>query len=80
MIRCARWASIFTTLNAKYWVDEFYDWLIVRPFKWLAQFLAYMIDWRFWHDWFHDSVIAATFKRWRDSWRTRSTWASLTAR
>jgi NADH-quinone oxidoreductase subunit L len=53
---------IFTTLNAKYWVDEMYGWLIVRPLKWLSQFLAYVIDWRFWHDWVHDVVIAGTFK------------------
>ena len=37
-------------------------WLIVRPFKALSQFLAFTIDWRFWHDWFHDIVIAGTFK------------------
>jgi NADH-quinone oxidoreductase subunit L len=53
---------VFTTLNAKYWVDELYGWLIVRPFKWLSQFLAYVIDGRFWHDWVHDVVLAGTFK------------------
>jgi NADH-quinone oxidoreductase subunit L len=53
---------IFTTLNAKYWVDEIYGFLFIKPFKWLSQFLAYVIDWRFWHDWFHDIVIAGTFK------------------
>jgi NADH-quinone oxidoreductase subunit L len=53
---------VFSTLNAKYKVDEFYDWLIVRRFKALSQFLAFTIDWRLWHDWFHDSVIVATFK------------------
>ena len=53
---------LFTTLNAKYWVDEAYGFLFIRPFKWLAQFLAYVVDGRFWHDWFHDTVIAGTFK------------------
>ena len=53
---------IFTTLNAKYWMDEIYGILFIRPFKWLSQFLASVIDWRFWHDWFHDVVIAGTFK------------------
>ncbi len=57
-----RLGFVFATLNAKYKVDEFYDWLIVRRFKAVAQFLAYTIDGRFWHDWFHDSVIAGTFK------------------
>ena len=49
-------------LNRKYWVDEIYGFLFIRPFKRLANFLAYTIDWRFWHDWFHDSAIANTFK------------------
>jgi NADH-quinone oxidoreductase subunit L len=53
---------IFTTLNAKYWVDEIYGVLIVRPLKWLSRFLADVIDWRFWHDWVHEVVIARTFK------------------
>jgi len=53
---------VFTTLNAKYWVDEIYGFLFVKPFKWLSQLLAYVIDWRFWHDWFHDMVIVRTFK------------------
>jgi NADH-quinone oxidoreductase subunit L len=53
---------IFTTLNAKYWVDEIYGFLIIEPIKWLSQFLAYVIDWRFWHDWFHDVVMARSFK------------------
>ena len=57
-----RLGFVFATLNSKYKVDEFYDWLIVRRFKALAQFLAYTIDGRFWHDWFHDIVIARTFK------------------
>ena len=29
----------------------------------LARFLAQTIDWRFWHDWVHESVIAANFQR-----------------
>jgi NADH-quinone oxidoreductase subunit L len=54
---------VFTNvLNPKYWVDELYGFLFVRPFKRLANFLAYTVDWRFWHDWFHDSVIAKTFR------------------
>jgi NADH-quinone oxidoreductase subunit L len=30
---------------------------IVPAFNATAQFLAYTVDWRFWHDWFHDRVI-----------------------
>lgn len=53
---------VFTTLNAKYWVDEIYGFLFIKPFNWLSQFLADVIDWRFWHDWFHDTVVAGAFK------------------
>ncbi|HEY4689740.1 MAG TPA: NADH-quinone oxidoreductase subunit L [Anaerolineae bacterium] len=57
-----RLGLIFSTLNAKYKIDEIYDLLFIRPFKALARFLADVIDGRFWHDWFHDTVIARTFK------------------
>ncbi|MFN2190125.1 MAG: NADH-quinone oxidoreductase subunit L [Candidatus Promineifilaceae bacterium] len=30
---------------------------IVPGFNALAQWLAHTVDWRFWHDWFHDRVI-----------------------
>jgi NADH-quinone oxidoreductase subunit L len=43
-------------------VDEFYVWLIVRPYKRFAAFLADTIDWKFWHDWVHDSAIANGFR------------------
>jgi len=58
-----RTGRVFTTLNNRYKIDEFYDWLIIRRFKWLARVLADVIDWRFWHDWFHDVVMARTFNR-----------------
>jgi NADH-quinone oxidoreductase subunit L len=53
---------IFNLLAAKYKVDEIYDLLFIRPFKWLARFLADVIDGRFWHDFFHDTILARTFK------------------
>jgi NADH-quinone oxidoreductase subunit L len=52
---------IFKVLNHKYWIDELYGVLFVRPFIWLSNFLAWVIDWRFWHDWFHERVIRDTF-------------------
>jgi NADH-quinone oxidoreductase subunit L len=52
---------VFTVLNRKYAIDEIYDFLFIAPFKRLARFLADVIDWRFWHDWFHDVVVARTF-------------------
>jgi NADH-quinone oxidoreductase subunit L len=53
---------LFTAFENKYWVDEFYDLIIVRPYVSLATFLADVIDWRFWHDWFHDAVLARSFQ------------------
>ena len=50
----------------KYWVDEFYQAVILKPYKTIAKITAELIDWKIWHDWFHDTVIAGTFK-----WITR---------
>ena len=36
--------------------------MIVNPYVALSKFLADTIDWRFWHDWFHDQVIARGFR------------------
>jgi len=53
---------VFVGMNAKWWVDEFYGFIIIRPYTRLSAFLADKIDWDFWHDWFHDTVIAAGFR------------------
>jgi NADH-quinone oxidoreductase subunit L len=53
---------IFVGMNAKWWVDELYDRLVVRPFNRLSVFLADKIDWQIWHDGFHDSTLAAGFR------------------
>jgi NADH-quinone oxidoreductase subunit L len=52
---------IFTGMKNKWWVDELYAALILNPYIALSQFLADVIDWRFWHDWFHEKVIARGF-------------------
>ncbi len=57
-----RLGGLFTALNSRWWVDEFYGWLILRPYQRFAAFLADVVDWRFWHDWFHDSVLARGFQ------------------
>lgn len=57
-----RLGRVFTGMENKWWVDEFYAWLIVRPYKRFAAFLADTIDWQFWHDWVHDSAIANGFR------------------
>ena len=53
---------IFTGMKNKWWVDELYAALILNPYVALSRFLADVIDGRFWHDWFHDSVIARGFQ------------------
>ncbi len=59
----ARLGGLFVALNHKWWIDEFYDWLIVRRYVRLANVLAHQVDTIFWHNWFHDSVLAAGFRR-----------------
>ena len=52
---------IFTGMENKWFVDEGYFAVIIDPFKKISQFLADVIDWRFWHDFVHDTVIAGTY-------------------
>jgi NADH-quinone oxidoreductase subunit L len=35
---------VYVPVEAKWWVDEIYDFLIVRPFRWTANFLARPVD------------------------------------
>ncbi|MDX1378347.1 MAG: NADH-quinone oxidoreductase subunit L [Anaerolineales bacterium] len=51
----------FTGMENKWYVDEIYQAIIITPFAKLSQFLADVVDWRFWHDWFHETVIAGTY-------------------
>jgi len=52
---------LFTGMENKWFVDEGYFAVIINPFKKISQFLADVIDWRFWHNWFHETVIAGTY-------------------
>jgi NADH-quinone oxidoreductase subunit L len=52
---------LFTVFERKYWVDELYGVLFVKPYTTLSGFLADVIDGRFWHDWFHEKVLAGTY-------------------
>jgi NADH-quinone oxidoreductase subunit L len=56
-----RLGAVFTGAENKWYVDELYHAIIVTPFVKGSQFLADVIDWRFWHDWFHERVIAGTY-------------------
>jgi NADH-quinone oxidoreductase subunit L len=55
--------SVFSVLENKYWVDEVYFTLIINPYIQLSHIIAEYVDWRFWHDWFHDTVLANGFRR-----------------
>lgn len=52
---------IYTGMENKWYVDEIYGFIVVRPLEWLARFLAQTLDWDFWHEWFHDGVLARGF-------------------
>ncbi|MCC6955968.1 MAG: NADH-quinone oxidoreductase subunit L [Anaerolineales bacterium] len=54
---------LFDLWKNKYWVDELYWAVILNPYIALSRFLADVVDWRFWHDWFHDQVLVAGFNR-----------------
>ena len=54
---------VFKLLENKYYIDELYSLVILNPYVKLSQFLADVIDWQFWHDWFHNVVIASTYNR-----------------
>ena len=53
---------LFSLLENKYKIDELYKFLILDPYVAFSRFLAQVIDWSFWHDWFHDVLIARSFK------------------
>ena len=46
----------------KWYIDELYDATFVRLYEWKARFLAFQVDWDFWHDFVHDQIILKSFK------------------
>jgi NADH-quinone oxidoreductase subunit L len=52
---------IYTGMENKWFVDEGYWAVVVDRYVDVCEFLADYVDWRFWHDWFHDKVIAGTY-------------------
>ena len=54
---------VFTALNHAWWMDELYWTIIINPYVSLAHFLADVVDWRFWHDWFHNTVIVGGYNK-----------------
>jgi len=52
---------LFTGMENKWYIDELYELIIKTPFRKLSFFFADIIDWRFWHDFVHETVIAGTY-------------------
>lgn len=52
---------VYTVLENKYWVDELYGYVFIKPYQWLSYFLAEKVDWDFWHDFVHDRVLVAGY-------------------
>ena len=52
---------IFIGMESKWMIDEVYQAIIVNPFTKGSQFLADVIDWRFLHDFVHDTVILRSY-------------------
>lgn len=59
----SRLGPVWIAIRHRWWVDEFYDWLIVRRYVSMARWLAEVADERFLHDWVHDRVIALGYVR-----------------
>ena len=53
--------ALFTGMENKWFVDEIYQTILLTPYTKISYFLADVIDWKFWHDWFHEAVIAGTY-------------------
>jgi NADH-quinone oxidoreductase subunit L len=54
-------ARIWQFSHARLYWDEIYFTLFENPFNQLSKFLADTLDWRFWHDYFHNAVIGRGF-------------------
>jgi NADH-quinone oxidoreductase subunit L len=52
---------LFTGMENKWFVDEGYQAIFLKPYSAISRFLADVIDWRFWHDFVHEKVIAGTY-------------------
>jgi NADH-quinone oxidoreductase subunit L len=48
-------------MENKWFVDEGYWAVFVNRYVDISRFLADYVDWRFWHDFVHDKVIAGTY-------------------
>jgi len=49
--------QIWKLANARLYWDEIYFALFLRPYERLGRFFAETLDWQFWHDYMHNTVI-----------------------
>ncbi len=52
---------LFIALENKWYVDEGYWAVFVNRYMALAHWLAEKVEWAFWHEWFHDTVLVRGF-------------------
>ncbi len=53
--------AVWAFANARMYWDQTYFRLIENPYNRLSKFLADSLDWAFWHDYFHDTIIGKGF-------------------
>ncbi|MEN8241413.1 MAG: NADH-quinone oxidoreductase subunit L [Chloroflexota bacterium] len=54
---------LFKGMHNKWWVDEIYELFLLKPYRMLAKFFSITLDWKIWHDWFHEKGIRDNFQR-----------------
>jgi NADH-quinone oxidoreductase subunit L len=52
---------VFVGMERKWFVDEAYKAVVLDRYVDLARFTANVVDGRFWHDWFHERVLAGGY-------------------
>jgi NADH-quinone oxidoreductase subunit L len=53
--------ELFRLANAKLYWDEFYGRFVEQPYNRAADWLANTLDWAFWHDYVHNTLIVGGF-------------------
>jgi NADH-quinone oxidoreductase subunit L len=54
-------SDLWSLANARLYWDQVYFRLFENPFNKASKFLADTVDWAFWHDYFHDTVLFKGF-------------------
>lgn len=54
---------VYTLIEHKYYVDELYGFLFIRPYQRLSHLVAFVVDERFLHDFIHDRLLIPFYDR-----------------